>query len=481
VDKDLQAIQEVRALVAKAKQAQPILAAYSQEEVDNLVTLMAERGYRASRELAQLACEETGFGRVESKIEKNIFATRDVYEGMKDVKTVGIIHEDQQKQVYEVAAPMGIVAAIIPVTNPTSTTLFKILICIKARCTIILSPHPKAVKCIQAAAEVMMKAADSIGAPEGLIGCLSIGDMAGAHELMTHPDVDVILATGGAAMVKAAYSSGKPAIGVGPGNCPAFIERTANIPHSVRCLILSKSFDWSTICSSEQSVILDEPIEQQCLEEFRRQGAYMCNDKEIRALEHLMPPGGAINPEIVGKSPVFIAQKAGFKVPEDTLLLLARQQGVGDRYPLSREKLSPLLSLYTENGWEEACERSMEILHYGGMGHTLVIHSRNQEIISAFALKKPAFRILVNAPSSQGAIGYATNLPQSLTLGCGALGRNITSDNITCRHLLNIKRIAFGKPSLFKDIATPHVSLSSESKKETPIYRRDPFIPKYIA
>ena len=460
MDKDLQAIQGVRDLVEKARKAQSILEAYSQEEVDRLVASMAEQGYRDSHRLAQLACEETGFGKVESKTEKNIFATRAVYQSIRNLKTVGIVSEDREKGLYEVATPMGIVAAIIPVTNPTSTALFKMLISIKARCPIILSPHPKAAKCTRESAETMKKAADSIGAPEGIIGCIPLSTMEATQELISHPDVAVILATGGAGLVKAAYSSGKPAIGVGPGNAPAFVERTANIVHSVRCLVASKSFDWGTICASEQSVILDQPIEQECLDEFRRQKAYICNEEEVKSLERSMPRGNMMNPDFVGRSPEVIARMAGFKVPSDTTVLLARQHGVGDRYPLSREKLCPILALYTENGWESACERCFELLRYGGAGHTLAIHSLDQKVITAFALAKPASRILVNAPSSQGAVGYATRLVPSMTLGCGSLGKNITSDNITCTHLLNIKRISFGKTGWFNDIASPRVHFS---------------------
>ncbi len=474
MDQDLQSLQEVRDCIAKAKEAQKMLSHYSQEEVDRLVGLMAEYGYKAAYELAQIACEESGFGRIESKKEKNIFATRDVYKNIKDVKTVGLINQDLERQVYEIATPMGIVAAIIPITNPTSTALFKILIAAKARCSIILSPHPRGVRCTQAAADVMKKAVSRIGAPDGMIGCLTLPTMAATQELMKHPDIAVILATGGSGLVSAAYSSGKPAIGVGPGNVPAYIEKSADIEHAVRCLVASQTFDWGTICASEQAVVIDQAIEKKCMEEFARQNAYICNEKEVKLLESLMPSGSGMNSDIVGKSPVFIAQKAGFSVPETTTILLARQKGVGHSYPLSREKLSPILALYIEENWEKACERCFEILHYGGMGHTLAIHSQDQKIISAFALKKPAFRILVNSPSSQGGVGYSTGLVPSMTLGCGSLGGNISSDNITCKHLLNIKRIAFGNKYLFPDMLTPQVSLASQERIKTS-YIHDPF------
>lgn len=472
MDKDLQAIQEVRDLVQKAKQAQNILAQYSQYEVDRLVALMAEYGYRASRELAQLACEESGFGSLASKIEKNIFATREVYRYIKNIPTVGFIHTDPEHGIYEVATPMGIVAAVIPITNPTSTAMFKILIAIKARCPIILSPHPKGVQCTSKTAEIMTKAGQAIGAPEGLIGCLTLPTMASTAELMKHPDVAVILATGGSGLVRAAYTSGKPAIGVGPGNVPVFIERSADIPHAVRCLVVSQDFDWGTICSSEQAIIVDQPILDTVLNELKQQGAYICKDEEISALEKLMPSGSGINPDLVGQTPYKIAQTAGFSIPENTTILIARQAGVGDKFPLSREKLSPILALYVENGWRTACERCFELLRYGGMGHTLAIHSRDRQILTWFALHKPASRILINVPTSQGGVGYATHLAPSLTLGCGALGGNSSSDNITCRHLLNIKRIAFGIPNFFKDMQTPIVTLNIP---EPNVYKNDPF------
>ena len=472
MDKDLESINQVNELVEKARHAQKILAAYSQQEIDRLTALMAEYGYRASRDLAELACRETGFGRVDSKTEKNIFSTRDVYRHLKEVKTCGIVAADTARQIYQVATPMGLVAAIIPVTNPTSTALFKILIAIKARCGIVLSPHPRAVECIKASADIMAKAADAIGAPAAAIGCLTMPTLAATQALMRHTHIAVILATGGAGLVKAAYSSGKPAIGVGPGNAPAFIEKSADIPHAVRCLVVSQGFDWGTVCASEQAIVVDQAIEEQVLQELVNQDAYLCNQKEISQLEKLMPPGRAPNPDLVGRSPATIANLAGFYVPERTTILVVRQNGVGDRYPLSREKLAPILALYIESGWQAGCERCFEILTYGGMGHTLAIHSRDQQIISAFALQKPAFRIMVNAPTSQGAVGYATRLHPSMTLGCGTPGGNITSDNISSHHLLNIKRIAFGNPGLFKEIETPQIVMNAAGEFSTIL---DPF------
>lgn len=475
MDQDLQALQQVRDLVERAKKAQAILECYSQDEVDRLVGRMAEYGFKASKELAELACEETKYGSVASKVEKNMFATRNVYESIKNLRTVGIVRVDQERQVYEIATPMGIVAAIIPVTNPTSTALFKILIAIKARCTIILSPHPKAVKCIQECARIMMKAAESVGAPEGLVGSLTIPTMNATQELMRHRDIGIILATGGSGLVKAAYSSGKPAIGVGPGNVPVYVEKSADVNHAIRCLVSSKGFDWGTLCCSEQAVLLDKSIEADCMREFQKQKAHLCNERETKALEALMPPGGALNPELVGQSPQAIAKMASFTVPADCTLILARQQGVGDAYPLSREKLAPILAIYTVDGWQVAMERALEILKYGGMGHTFVMHSKNQEIVNTFAMKMPASRILINTPASQGAVGYSTGIMPSMTLGCGTMGGNITSDNISSIHLINIKRVAIGNTSWFADLPAPKLNLGLAVEESKPKYRSNLF------
>jgi len=474
VDKDLESIQLTRELIAKAKTAQQKLERYTQDQVDHIVGLLAQHGYRAAQQLAELAYQETGMGRVESKLEKNIFATRTLYYHIKDIQTVGILTQDLHHQIYEVATPMGIVAGIIPVTNPTSTSLFKIISALKARCCIILSPHPKAKNCIQKTVNIMQNALQSIGEPEEFIGCLPIPTMEATHTLMQHPDIAVILATGGGGLVKAAYSSGKPAIGVGPGNCPAYIEASADIPHAIRCLIISQSFDWGTICASEQSVIIENSILEQCLQEFQRQEGHICTPEEIKKLEDLMPNDGSIPPALVGKSPFHIAKIAGFTVPETTKVLIAQQTGVGNEYPLSREKLSPILAMYIVKNPDEAYQLCHQLLVYGGIGHSVAIHSKNQKIIQNFALQNKASRILVNVPSSQGGVGYATTLSPSLTLGCGSPGGNITSDNITCKHLLNIKRIAFAHNDFFPDVPAPKINMFNISKQEKK-YRRDPF------
>ena len=471
MDRDLQSVQQVRDLLHKAKKAQEILAEYTQEQVDRLVALMAERGFNASRELAVLAHEESGLGRVESKIAKNQFATRNVHSYIKDMRTVGIIAQCEQKKVWDVATPKGVVAGITPITNPTSTALYKMLISIKARCAIVFSPHPRSVECVSRAVEIMRKAIDSIGGPVDAVSVISTPSLQATHELMTHTLTRVILATGGSGLVKAAYSSGKPAIGVGPGNCPAFIEKTADIRHAVRCLVVSQGFDWGTLCSSEQSVIVETQIAQECIAELKRQKAHVCNEEEIKLLERLMPPGSAINADLVGQSPKKIAEIAGFDVAKDCTILVARQYGVGDSYPLSREKLAPILSLYIEDSWEQGFARCQEILEYGGLGHTVALHCRDQKIISRFAISQPACRININTPSSQGSVGFASGLAPSMTLGCGTRGGNIFSDNISPKHLLNIKRVAYIKDNWLG--SSPSLGMLSLTEKKTTGH--DPF------
>lgn len=471
MDKDLQSVQQVRDLLHKAQEAQKVLASYSQQQVDRLVSLMAERGFNASHELAVLAHEESGLGRIESKTTKNQFATRDVYNYMKDMRTVGVIGKCERKKVWDIATPKGVIAGITPITNPTSTALYKMLISIKARCAIVFSPHPRSVKCVGRAVEIMRKAIDAIGGPVDAVATISTPSLQATNELMTHKATRVILATGGSGLVKAAYSSGKPAIGVGPGNCPAFIEKTADIAHAVRCLVVSQGFDWATLCSSEQSLVVETEVAAKCMEELKKQKAHICNEQEIKMLESLMPPGSAINASLVGQPPFKIANLAGFKVSKDCTMIVARQYGVGDSYPLSREKLAPILSLYIEDDWKQGFARCREILGYGGLGHTVAIHSRDQKIISQFAISQPACRINVNTPSSQGSVGFASGLAPSMTLGCGTRGGNIFSDNISPKHLLNVKRVAYIKDDWLGK--SPALNLLQPSDVGTNVY--DPF------
>lgn len=443
-DKDLQAIQEVRNLCTQARKAQQTFKEYSQEEVDKIVAALAEAGFQASERLAQLAVEETGYGNIPDKIKKNHFCTRDLYESIRDLRTVGVIREDHNNKVLEIAEPMGVVAAIIPTTNPTSTTMFKIIISVKARNGVVISPHPRAVECIKETANVLRDAAISVGAPEGLIGAISISTLQATNELMRHPDIDVILATGGAGLVKAAYSSGKPAYGVGPGNVPVYIDRSADYKKAVSDAVAGKSFDYGTLCSSEQALVVDAPLKNRVIAELKNKGAYFMNPDEIHKLgQILVTPEFRVNPELVGKSPRVLAQTAGFDLPDDVRVLIGELAGVGRDYPLSAEKLSPTLVFYTVNGWEEGVRRCTEVLNFGGRGHSAAIHAKNDEIIRNFGERVPAFRVVVNSAASIGAVGYTNELKPSMTLGCGTYGGNITSDNITAYHLMNIKRVAY--------------------------------------
>ena len=443
LDKDLLSIQEARNLAAKAKEAQLEYQHFSQQQVDKIVKAMAEAGYEASEKLAKIACDESGFGIVEDKIIKNQFSTKNVYESIKNLKTVGIIAEEANGKVLKIAAPMGVVCALIPSTNPTSTAMFKALISLKSRNAIVASPHPKTAKCTIEALQILSKAAESAGAPKELIQCMSEPTIEGTDALMHDKNIAVILATGSTPMVKSAYSSGKPAYGVGPGNVPAFIERTANYQKAVADIIYGTTFDNGTLCSSEQSMIVDLPLKEKVFEEATAKGCYFVNAEEKEKLAKAIQTNLRINPEIVGKSAKFIAKYAGFEVPENTKVLAATCFEVGKNEPLSIEKLSPVLSFYIVDGWLEGCHRCIDLLQFGGIGHTMVIHSNDEPIIMKFALEKPAFRILVNTPASVGAVGYTTELDPSMTLGPGTWGGSIISDNVSAKHLINIKSLAF--------------------------------------
>jgi len=443
-DQDLTSIAEARALATRAKRAWLELAEFSQERIDAIVDAMAAAATQQGEAFARLAVEETGYGVVADKVQKNLFASQKVHQFIRPMKTVGVIARHEETRVFDIAEPFGVVAAVVPSTNPTSTAIYKILIALKARCSIVLSPHPAAVKCITRVAEVMDEAARKAGAPDGAINWMKTVTIEGTQELMKHRDVAVILATGGMGLVRAAYSAGKPAYGVGPGNAPAYIERTADLRKAVRDVITGKTFDNGVLCSSENSVVVDEPIAEEVKREFSAQGAYFLNKAEIDAVARvLVSPQRLPNPALVGKAATFIAGKAGITVPDTTRVLIAPLDGVGRDYPLSIEKLCPVLSFYVVKDWREGCERCKQILRYGGMGHTMSIHSQNDQIILEFGLKKPAYRVIVNSPTTHGSIGLTTGLDPAMTLGCGGYGGNITSDNISPRHLLNIKRLAY--------------------------------------
>jgi acetaldehyde dehydrogenase (acetylating) len=443
-DRDLASIAEARALARRAKQAWLELAEFSQERIDAIVDAMAAAATAQAEAFARLAVEETGYGVVEDKIQKNLFSSQKVYAFIRPMKTVGVIARHEDRRVIDIAEPFGVVAAVVPSTNPTSTAIYKILISLKARCAIVLSPHPAAVKCITRVAEVMDEAARRAGAPAGAISWMTTVTLEGTQELMKQRDVAVILATGGMGLVRAAYSAGKPAYGVGPGNAPAFIERTAQVKKAVHDVVTGKTFDNGVLCSSENSVVVDQPIAEDVKREFQAQGGYFMNAAEMDAVARgLVTAQRLPNPALVGKSAVYIAGKCGITVPAETRLLLAPLDGVGRDYPLSIEKLCPVLSYYVVKDWREGCERCKQILRYGGMGHTMSIHSQNDQVILEFGLHKPAFRIVVNSPTTHGSVGLSTGLDPAMTLGCGGFGGNITSDNISPRHLLNIKRVAY--------------------------------------
>jgi acetaldehyde dehydrogenase (acetylating) len=443
-DKDLSSISEARTLARAARQAQPLLAELTQEQIDRIVKAMADAVTPHAQALAQLAVDETGYGVVADKVQKNLFSSRQVYDFIAPMKTVGVVNRIEDRKIVEIAEPFGVVAAIVPSTNPTSTAIYKVLIALKARCPIVISPHPSAARCITRAVEIMAEAAAHAGAPPGSIGWMKTVTLEGTQELMKHRDVAVILATGGMGLVRAAYSAGKPAYGVGPGNAPCYVERSADLKKAAHDIVLGKTFDNGVLCSSPNSVVVDDAVAEESRRHFQAQGAYFMNDREMEALSKaLVTPQRLPNPALVGRTAVFIAEKIGITVPADTRALIAPLQGVGRDFPLSIEKLCPVLSWYVVKDWREGCERCIQILRYGGMGHTMSIHSQNDEVILQFGLKKPAFRICVNTPTTHGSIGLTTGLDPAMTLGCGGPGGNITSDNISPRHLLNLKRLAY--------------------------------------
>jgi acetaldehyde dehydrogenase (acetylating) len=455
-NKDLESIAQARALAAAARQAQSQLAELSQEQIDAIVTAMADAVTPHAEALARLAVDETTYGVVADKVQKNLFSSRQIYEFIKPLKTVGVVNRIEEKKIVEIGEPFGVVAAIVPSTNPTSTAIYKVLIALKARCAIVVSPHPAAVRCITRSVEIMCDAACRAGAPAGSIGWMTTVTLEGTQELMKHRDVAVILATGGMGLVRAAYSSGKPAYGVGPGNAPCYIERSADLKKAASDIMVGKTFDNGVLCSSPNSVVVDEAVAEETRREFVAEGAYFMNAAEIDALAKvLVTPQRLPNPALVGKPADYIAKQVGITIPPGTRALMAPLNGVGRDYPLSIEKLCPVLSFYVVKDWRDGCERCIQILRYGGMGHTMSIHSRNEDVILQFGLKKPAFRICVNTPTTHGSIGLTTGLDPAMTLGCGGWGGNITSDNISPRHLLNIKRLAYEVRPAVKTATSP--------------------------
>jgi acetaldehyde dehydrogenase (acetylating) len=465
-DRDLISIQEARTLAQRAKRGAAPLAELSQERIDRVIDAMAAATRPLAEEFARLAVEETGYGVVADKIQTNLFSSVQVYDFIRPMRTVGVVARDDAKRVTEIADPFGVVAAITPSTNPTSTAIYKILIALKARCPIVISPHPAATRCVIRVAEVMAAAAQSAGAPDGVINWMETITLDGTQELMRHRDVAVILATGGMGLVRAAYSAGKPAYGVGPGNAPCYVERTADLVKAASDIVIGKTFDNGVLCSAPNSVVVDAAVASETKQEFIRQGAHFMSENEAAQLAKvLVTPQRLPNPKLVGKSAAFVAEQAGFTVPPGTRVLIAELAGVGRDYPLSIEKLCPVLSYYVVRDWREGCERCIQILRYGGMGHTMSIHSRDDDVILEFGLKKPAYRIVVNTPTTHGSIGLTTGLDPAMTLGCGGYGGNITSDNISPRHLLNIKRLAYElRPAAGSVASAPRPSAAAVRK-----------------
>ena len=462
-DRDLLSIQEARTMATEAFNAWKIWSKASQEEVDRVCAAMSQAAFDAAERLGRMAHEETGFGYASHKKLKNEFAARNVWESIRELKTVGIINVDEKKKLFDIAWPMGVVAALTPSTNPTSTVIYKILIAVKARDAIVIAPHPAAAKCCYETASLMARVAEENGAPKGLISCMKNISLQGSQELMSHKYTALILATGGTPMVRAAHSTGKPAYGVGPGNVPVYVDRSAEIEKAARYIVASKSFDCSTICASEQAVVADKPIADRLMSLMKQEGAYFTSKEETRRLRTLLfTPEGAMNTATVGKPAVYLAALAGISVPKDTRVLVCQLDQVGKEEPLSREKLTTVLAWYSADGWEAGCERCIELIQFGGRGHSLIIHATDQKVIMAFGLEKPVFRIAVNTMGTLGAIGLTTGVMPSLTLGAGGVGGSITGDNITANHLFNVKRLAY-------ELSTPPEAALQPGDSETSV------------
>ncbi len=445
LDKDLQARQEARALAREAGKAQHILSDMTQEQLDAIVEAVAAAFAKEAMPLAEMAVQETGFGNVKDKIVKNQFASQSVAEAVRGMKCVGLLEENAGQKLWEIGVPVGVIAAIVPSTNPTSTVCYKTIVALKAGNPIVFSPHPKAIGCTRRAVEIVAQAAEGAGAPKGSVSCLSIPALAGCQELMGAPEVRLILATGGPGMVKAAYSSGKPAIGVGAGNGPAYIHHSADVGAALDAILESKTFDNGTVCASEQSIICEKRMEETILAQGRKRGFRLLTEGEAKSLAGLLfRPNGALNPEIVGKTAIYLAEKAGFPVPPDTKVLVAREDQAGPSRPYSMEKLCPVLAFYVMENEDAVLGKCIEILDHEGSGHTFAMHCQDDAAVRKFAAKIPVSRFLVNTPAAQGGVGKTTGLFPALTLGCGAVGGSSSSNNISPMDLINIRRVAWG-------------------------------------
>ncbi|MEQ1644858.1 MAG: aldehyde dehydrogenase family protein [Pyrinomonadaceae bacterium] len=466
-DKDLIAQQQARDAVEAASFAFQSVVKLSQTKIDEICEAMSKVALAEAESLGKMANDETGFGKAEDKREKNRFAAQDVWNYFRNLKTVGVVRETES--IVEIASPRGVVAAIIPSTNPTSTAIYKIIIAIKSRNTIVLSPHPSAAKCIAETTRIMRDAAIKLGLPGDAIICLTDSTIEGTEALMKHKKTAVILATGGTGLVRAAYSSGKPAFGVGPGNVPSFIERTANVPKAVSDILTGTCFDNGTICASEQSVVCDAPVEAEVREQFTAQGGHFLSPSEADAVAKvLLTPQRTLNAGIVGKSAAFIANLAGISIPDGTRCLIADCAGVGRDFPWSVEKLSPTLAFFVVNGVEQGANRCQEILQFGGMGHTSGMHTQDRAAAISYGEQMPTARVIINSPTTHGAIGFSTDLTPSMTLGCGSWGGNVTSDNISPVHLMDIKRVAFETKPVNKAVVGGQRSVVSSNEGPQP-------------
>lgn len=465
MDKDLLSRQQTRECVTRAFAAFEKLQDFTQEQINKICRAIRDAGMAHAARLGEMAAAETGFGNPADKKKKNEFAADRVYKAIEDMKTIGILHEDEINGTMDIAVPVGVIAAIVPSTNPTSTVIYKAMIALKGGNTIVFSPHPSAASCTIEAVHIVATAAEQAGCPAGAISCIELPTMQACEELMHHPLTRLILATGGPGMVKAAYSSGKPAIGVGAGNGPCYIHATADIRQAVADVIASKTFDYGTVCASEQSLVLERKIADQVREELKAQGGYFLSETEAaKVAAILLRPNGSINPKIVGKSAYDIAKMAGFSVPESTRVLVAHETQAGPTRPYSREKLCPILALFELEDENAVLEKAIEVLSHEGSGHTFAMHCRDDSVIRRFARKIPVSRFLVNTPAALGGIGATTNLFPALTLGCGAIGGSSSSNNISPMDLIDIRRVAVGKTNKQPEIAhtTPMGELSDE-------------------
>lgn len=458
LDQDLRARQEARCFAKKAFEAQQKLCRMSQSQLDTIVEAVANAFQAAAGELAQMAVTETGFGNVKDKTTKNIFASHHVWEAIRSMKTVGVLKEDPQEKLWQIGVPMGVIAAIVPSTNPTSTVCYKAMIALKAGNSIVFSPHPKAIGCTLKAANIVARAAEQAGAPAGAVSCLTVPSLAGCQELMSNSYTRLILATGGPGMVRSAYSSGKPAIGVGAGNGPAYIHKSADVQKAMADIVASKTFDNGTVCASEQSIICEKDMEQTVRKAAAAAGCYFMTEEEAGKLAKILfRPNGALNPEIVGKHATVLAQKAGFSVPAHVKVLVAREQEAGPTRPYSMEKLCPVLAFFVMENEDAVLQKVIEVLNHEGSGHTFAIHAEDQEVVRKFALQVPVSRFLVNTPAALGGIGATTGLFPALTLGCGAVGGSSSSNNISPLDLINIRRVAWGHQEHPKSHCNPNV------------------------